>query len=349
MLIIVEKTRNKGGFGSVQTELEALVMASPDPTLAVCDGVVQCGNEAARRHFGVVWKGQSLDAMFEATLASQLLQAPIDLFHVPSVGEMLSSRLVENVLLVQLLPMPFDWGDHRVAARLASTGVAMREVLQTQATMLQLLQRNGSEAQQGHIDALQMQTMRLLRLVSHIDELTHYREKTKRWKPCAVVLSDYLSQLADKMGARLKDVALTVECRTDDHMTAALDTEKLELALLNLVANAVCASDGQAVTLSCCVEGTWLVFAVSDNGCGFDFSAEPSIGRTAGLGLELVDAIVLLAGGQWQRRNKPEGGAEVTLRLPYREPSGDSMHEAENVYEQGGLYSQTAVELSVIS
>jgi CheY-like chemotaxis protein len=75
------------------------------------------------------------------------------------------------------------------------------------------------------------------------------------------------------------------------------------------------------------IRDAWLEFTVTDTGPGFSPAAlkralEPFFttkgGQGSGLGLAMVDDQTRLAGGSLHLANRPEGGAIIALRLPYR-------------------------------
>lgn len=107
-----------------------------------------------------------------------------------------------------------------------------------------------------------------------------------------------------------------------------LDPGALQDSLLNLILNANAAMTGPGqITLTARQNGDWLEIVVSDTGPGFTPEAlkratEPFYstkkGRGSGLGLSMVYDQTKLAGGTLRLDNNPEGGARVTLRLPWR-------------------------------
>lgn len=109
-----------------------------------------------------------------------------------------------------------------------------------------------------------------------------------------------------------------------------LDAGSLQDSLLNLILNARDAIGPGPGSISLgvrAVHRTWIEFTVSDTGCGFSDEAlaralDPFFttkgGQGSGLGLAMVYDQTTLAGGIVRLENRPEGGARITLRLPYR-------------------------------
>lgn len=98
----------------------------------------------------------------------------------------------------------------------------------------------------------------------------------------------------------------------------------LQQALFNLFDNAVEASS-EEIVVDLAREGDALTVTVADRGPGFAPAMLDAIGtpynstkqrRGAGLGLFLVANVMRKLGGTMTARNRPEGGAEVVLRLP---------------------------------
>jgi signal transduction histidine kinase len=105
--------------------------------------------------------------------------------------------------------------------------------------------------------------------------------------------------------------------------------EKLYQVLANLLKNALSFSpDRGSVSLSLYLEGRILVIEVGDEGPGIPAEAFPQITRRfftyrpkggekhSGLGLSIVAAILRGCGGNLTYRNKVEGGAEFSCRIP---------------------------------
>jgi two-component system OmpR family sensor kinase len=106
------------------------------------------------------------------------------------------------------------------------------------------------------------------------------------------------------------------------------DPDRAAQALDNLVSNALLYGEG-TITLSARSDGEYVQLDVTDEGRGFPDDLLPRAferfgrGQNArgdepgsGLGLALVEAVAVAHGGHAQARNRPGGGAEVSIRLP---------------------------------
>ncbi|MFN6952146.1 MAG: PAS-domain containing protein [Albidovulum sp.] len=121
-----------------------------------------------------------------------------------------------------------------------------------------------------------------------------------------------------------------------------LDAGSLQDSLLNLILNARDAimagkSGSGRITLAVhALRDTWLEISVTDTGPGFSAEAlerglDPFFttkgGEGSGLGLSMVYDHATLSGGTVKLANRPEGGAIVTLRLPFRRGGGTEAAE----------------------
>jgi two-component system sensor histidine kinase HydH len=104
--------------------------------------------------------------------------------------------------------------------------------------------------------------------------------------------------------------------------TFSLDPVRMAQVLENLLRNAEHASPDH-VSAEVRLEGEHLIIVVRDQGPGFPDSPEGSFepftttkARGTGLGLAVARRIVELHGGTLTARNRPEGGAQVTLEIP---------------------------------
>ncbi|WP_071796952.1 PAS-domain containing protein [Natronohydrobacter thiooxidans] len=123
---------------------------------------------------------------------------------------------------------------------------------------------------------------------------------------------------------------IAVHVSIDDLPSLMLDQGVLQDSLLNLILNArdALAGRGGEISVSARKLGdTWLELTVTDTGTGFSeaalnramdpfFTTKGSAGT--GLGLAMVYDQITLSGGTVRLGNRAQGGAEVTLRLPYK-------------------------------
>ena len=142
-----------------------------------------------------------------------------------------------------------------------------------------------------------------------------------------------LKALVEKAALRLKDQAPD-EPQPAFYLQGSLgelrcDEELLQEALFNLFENAQkYAGPVPHIDVSLDRTGDWLVLTVQDRGPGFPEFALANLfqpflsggimnhSEGMGLGLSLVDLIVLTLGGKVQADNPPQGGARVRLFLP---------------------------------
>ncbi|MCB6176926.1 PAS-domain containing protein [Rhodobacter sp. Har01] len=149
-------------------------------------------------------------------------------------------------------------------------------------------------------------------------------------RPVAVDLPAFLSDLGLLAGPALPDgIRLEIDVR-DLARPVLLDADALQDSLLNLILNAKDAigrGPGCIALSAHPVHDTWIEFTVTDTGTGFSPQAleratDPFFttkgGEGSGLGLSMVYDQTTLSGGTLRLSNRPEGGARIDLRLPYR-------------------------------
>jgi len=144
-----------------------------------------------------------------------------------------------------------------------------------------------------------------------------------------VALQTMVERVVAEVGETLPQVKIRWEGTFGD---AEGDEGLLRQALLNLARNAAeaCAiaeGGGQVVVRGDAIHGEEAEFqriSVADNGPGIPANVLPKLFRPffttkakgTGLGLAVVQKIVVQHGGQVQVRNRPEGGAEFIVTLP---------------------------------
>ncbi|WP_262264862.1 ATP-binding protein [Pantoea dispersa] len=107
------------------------------------------------------------------------------------------------------------------------------------------------------------------------------------------------------------------------------NAELIRRGVENVLRNALRFShQGQHISVQLQAENQWLAIRVRDQGPGVDDEKlssifdpfvrvnSPLMGKGYGLGLSIVRKVVLAHHGEVQAVNRPEGGLEVTLRLP---------------------------------
>ena len=127
------------------------------------------------------------------------------------------------------------------------------------------------------------------------------------------------------------DVALQVDDRAD--YTVRGNAELIRRGVENVLRNALRFSlPGQRIEVHLRAEQQWLAIQVCDQGPGVDEDKlssifdpfvrvnSPWMGKGYGLGLAIVRKVVLAHHGEVEARNRPEGGLELTLRLPHWQP-----------------------------
>jgi signal transduction histidine kinase len=155
-----------------------------------------------------------------------------------------------------------------------------------------------------------------------------------------------LQTMTERVIAEVKEVLPQVKIRWEGTFgDADGDEGLLRQALLNLTRNAaeacaLTACGGQVIVRGEILRGDELGFqkiSVSDNGPGIPSDVLPKLFRPffttkakgTGLGLAVVQKIIVQHGGQVEVRNRPEGGAEfiVTLPLPHGTPEAVELNQ----------------------
>ncbi|MCL2546664.1 MAG: ATP-binding protein [Oscillospiraceae bacterium] len=278
--------------------------AMPVPMFLLKDGVILHGNDAAARLFGTTWCGHELYALFDADLVPQLLRGAVELYSMFSRNEKaydLRLRPEGEYFVLEFLPD---------AGKLSSEAFA--DLLQSiSIKLLELLQSYNIRAQ----DANYMR--QFTRLARHIGDLAQFENKNKQYMPILSEAQAYIETFSERLTTELSMGRIRI-LSLEDVAPMELDTMKLDIVLYNLLTNALKASPYDAeIVVRPWIADEMLHISVEDKGPGFDFSRHRTTTQ-AKLGLELVDRIIKLMGGQWEKRNRPEGGAYVAIHLPMK-------------------------------
>lgn len=167
---------------------------------------------------------------------------------------------------------------------------------------------------------------RLSRLAEDLLTIAHADQGSLPVRRRRVSVADLLDRVAGRFGPRAAELRRRVRV---DHAAVVLDADgaRLDQALSNLVENALAYGAGDVELYAAEANGS-VELHVADRGPGFPpafldrafdrFSrADDARGRGgAGLGLSIVGLIAEAHGGRAFAANRPDGGADVWLRLP---------------------------------
>lgn len=232
------------------------------------------------------------------------------------------------------------------AERLAAAGQTAASVAHQVGTPLNLIS--------GHVQLLLANpdvapdvSRRLLVVQEQIERVTDavrgLLERVRRPGPLSAIdVAELLASICDLVRPRL--VACRV--RLDEHIDRGLpavqgDRNELELALLNLVSNAIDAMpDGGDLRIEASAGQDGMTIVLQDSGSGIPPAVLPRIfepwvttkppGRGTGLGLSITRDVIARMGGTITADAAPEHGTIFTVTLPsgHREPSphADAAH-----------------------
>jgi hypothetical protein len=172
---------------------------------------------------------------------------------------------------------------------------------------------------------------RLARITNDLLVLARGDAARLELRPAETDLWDLLGRSAALAGPRLDAAGVTCRLDVPAGVRADVDPDRVRQAVDNLLANAArFAPAASVIVVAAREDGPDLRIEVSDDGPGFPDAflphaferfRRPDGGRSrddggAGLGLAIVQAICAAHGGRATARNKPGGGAVVSLRFP---------------------------------
>lgn len=189
---------------------------------------------------------------------------------------------------------------------------------------------------QRYLQIVTDETERLEHIVGDLLDLARLEGGGGSWKEEDVSIAQLFERVRNRHEPRLRDRNVTLVTERDPSAdSVAGDSNRLEQALQNLVANAIRHTpSGGRVTVRAVRAERGVVLSVEDTGPGiapdhlpriFDRFYKVDESRSAsdassgsGLGLSIVRAIVTRHGGTVTASNLPEGGARFEIVLPVR-------------------------------
>jgi two-component system sensor histidine kinase KdpD len=194
----------------------------------------------------------------------------------------------------------------------------------------------GDETRNELLESIFEESQRLNRMVENILHMTRLEsgavDVDKQWHPIEDVVGSALRRLSTLLEDRSVETSIP-----EDPLFGFFDAALLEQALVNLIENAVKYSPpGSRIAISGhrsdgnTHDRKETVLTVADDGPGILEGEEESIferfyrprlvraeRRGSGLGLAICRAIVEVHGGSIRAKNRKEGGAIFTVRLPF--------------------------------
>ena len=251
-----------------------------------------------------------------------------------------SGRREIDALIGSLNDMSLRLGqeDQRRRRLLSDVSHELRSPLARVRALAETIGRFPGEAS-THLAGIDAEVALMDRLIGDLLQVARFEEQGNLLALQPVPLRDWTAAAFDRQRQRIElaGASCAVSLADGDH-SATIDPQRLMQALGNLVENALAAVNGRAdprISLSLAVTVDGWVIAVADNGRGIPAADLPFLfdrfyrvqahrdRRTggAGLGLSLVQAIVLAHRGQ-ARVDSTEGqGSVVTMAFAFDAPS----------------------------
>lgn len=198
--------------------------------------------------------------------------------------------------------------------------------------------RDANELRQAISDA-GAETERLSNLAEQLLFLAKHDEPVTMRSQELQPLHPLLDQAIEAARSRAENRRVDLKIVASPDIAVVVVGDDLRRALDNLIANALrYAPSGTAVELFASDDGTEVMIGVRDQGPGFppeflpyaferfrraDSARTPNAGGS-GLGLAIIRAVARDHGGDADALNRPDGGAEVRLRIPSASQSAPS-------------------------
>lgn len=196
---------------------------------------------------------------------------------------------------------------------------------------LELARRRAGPEATPILDRLDAESDRLDHLIGQLLELSRYDSAGLPGRTEPVDLAELATEIAEDAGFEAGNRGVTVVVDSRGPVVVPGHREALRSAVDNVVRNAIAyTADASEVHIRVETHGGWGVVTVTDDGPGVPednlaavfepfFRVEEARERGrggAGLGLAITARAVALHGGTATARNRPQGGLEVTLRVP---------------------------------
>jgi signal transduction histidine kinase len=199
------------------------------------------------------------------------------------------------------------------------------------AETLELGRLSSAEKQQEYYRILARESARLTRLVNNLLDFSRIEAGRKKYEKKQVELPALIQEALETYRFHLQQRGFVLIEKIDASVPRIVaDPEAITQAFLNLLDNAVKYSEQEKqVTVSLCREGNWTIVEVADCGIGIapqhhhkifgKFYRVERIGqetRGAGIGLAIVQHVMLAHNGRVEVKSAPGKGSSFVLKFP---------------------------------
>jgi len=183
------------------------------------------------------------------------------------------------------------------------------------------------QTDEQRLQSLYDETGRLKHLVDGIEELNQAEASSLTLRPQRIALKPLLDNIIERLRGRFEGKGLTLELACSDTEELYADPQKMSQIVLNLLSNALKATEnGGQVTVAVASGKAELRIVVEDSGCGISEKDLPFIferfyhaaGEGLGIGLTIVKELVEAQGGRIEAKSAVNRGSAFTIIFPAR-------------------------------
>jgi two-component system sensor histidine kinase BaeS len=175
------------------------------------------------------------------------------------------------------------------------------------------------------LQSLHEETGRLKKIIEGIEDLSQAEASSLSLKKERMKLEPFLQNIVDRFGNLFAEKRVGLELECDGGLTANADPDRLSQILINLLSNALKATEsGGKVRLKGYRNPAGVSIEVADNGCGIRQEDLPFIferfykatGGGIGIGLAIARELAQAHGGKIEVKSEYGKGSVFTVSIP---------------------------------
>jgi two-component system sensor histidine kinase BaeS len=175
------------------------------------------------------------------------------------------------------------------------------------------------------LQSLREETGRLKKIIEGIEDLSQAEASSLSLKKERVKLEPFLRNIVDRFSNLFAEKRVSLELECDAGLTANADPDRLSQILINLLSNALKATDsGGRVSVKASGRPSDVLVEVADNGCGVRQEDLPFIferfykakGGGIGIGLAIARELAQAHGGKIEVKSEYGKGSVFTVSIP---------------------------------
>lgn len=177
----------------------------------------------------------------------------------------------------------------------------------------------------NQLQSLHEETGRLKNIIVGIEEFTQAQISSLTLKKQLIEIKPFVKNIIERFNKSFIDKGITIALESDEKLKISADPEKLSQIIINLISNAVNATEkGGSILIKAGGQDLGTFIEIKDTGCGIEEKNQPFIferfyrlsDNGLGLGLAIVKELIEAHNGRIEVKSEYGKGSTFTVYIP---------------------------------